>query len=400
MGRVDSNYIYLDWAATTPLSVEVWEAMEPFLNPSSEKYAHQGNANSLHSVGREAFFALEKARADIARSLGAKRPDEIIFTSGATEADNAAVLGIVEALWAKKRQQGRRDFVPHLIVSAIEHDAILAPARYLESKGVSVTYLRPDAGGFISEEALKEALTPETVLVSIMAANNEVGSIQPIAKLSRIAHTAGALFHSDMVQLLGKEHISLTDLGVDAASFSAHKVQGPKGVGVLYLSSKTPFAPQLMGGGQEMGRRSGTQQVHAAVGCAKALVEAQDHAEELAGRLRSLRDGAYAQLLNHPKISSPVSIEPGSRSYLPTHIPLLVEGFESETLVLQLDQQGIAVSGASACASHSLDPSHVLSAMGVPRKRALGSLRISLGAETTQEDVDTCVQALLDIVSA
>ena len=390
--------IYLDWAATTPLSSEVLESMSNYLKPGKEGILFEGNANSLHSVGRKAFFALEEARRTIARSFGLRRSDEIIFTSGATESDNAAIIGIVEAVWKNRLQQGKKDFVPHVIVSAIEHDAILNACKKLESRGVKVSYALPNRAGFIEPQMLEGLFTPETVLVSIMAANNEMGSIQPIKELAEITHKHKAFFHTDMVQLLGKRNINLEELKVDAASFSAHKICGPKGVGALYLKARTPFDAYIVGGGQENGLRSGTQNVCGAVGFACALDNAQKNATCEASRLAEMRDNLYKRLLSLPLVESPVDVLAQPDKYLPSHVSILVNSYESETLVLRLDQLGICISGASACASHSLEPSHVLSALGVSRDKALGSLRISMGCYTTQEDLDIFFDAFKKII--
>ncbi|MEG2863834.1 MAG: cysteine desulfurase family protein [Eggerthellaceae bacterium] len=381
-------YTYLDWAATTPLGEAAARAMEPYLVPGRDNIVFGGNANSLHSSGRAAFKALEEARALIARSLGARRPDEVVFTSGATEADNATLFGVVSALARQAKQQGRRDFVPHVITTAFEHDAILAPSKVLQSRGVEVTLLTPTRQGFIDPASLRAAMRDNTVLVSIMAANNEIGTIQPLEELVSIAHAGGALFHSDMVQALGKCAINLEALGVDAASFSAHKICGPKGVGVLYLRANTPFDPFLLGGGQEAGRRSGTQNVCGAVGFAAACEAACADVEAEAARLRNLRDYLYASLIALPGVRSSVEVAAGSCDHLPTIVNVLVEGFESETLILRLDFSGYCVSGGSACSSHSLAPSHVLNAIGITHDEALGSLRISMGRFTTREDID------------
>ena len=233
-----SSYAYLDYAATAPLCEEAAAALAPYQVPGLANLPLGANANSLHGPGRAAFAALEEARKALAGALGARRPSEVILTAGATEADNAALLGMALAARELYRRAGKGDVTPHVIVSAIEHDAVLAPAKRLEALGFSVTRLRPDAAGFIEVRALEQALTPHTVLVSVQAANSEVGSIQPIRQLAACAHEAGALFHTDAVQALGKMPLDLAELDVDAASFSAHKIGGPKGVGALYLRAR------------------------------------------------------------------------------------------------------------------------------------------------------------------
>lgn len=384
--------VYLDWAATTPLGQEACEAMAPYLEPGMANLPSGGNANSLHSVGRSAFAALEDARVRMARALGARRPDEIVFTSGATEADDSAIFGIVSACRRIMRQRGEKDFVPHVVTTAFEHDAVLAPVARLESWGVEVTRLAPGRDGFVTADALQEAMRENTVLVSIMAANNEIGTIMPIAELAKVAHEGGALFHSDMVQLLGKAPIDLRALDVDAASFSAHKICGPKGVGALYLRAGTPFDAYLMGGGQEGGRRSGTQNVCGAVGFAAACEWACAHAEEETERLSRLRDRLCAELSGRKGVELTVPVADDGR-HLPNIANVLVDGLESETLILRLDMDGVCVSGGSACSSHSLEPSHVLRAIGVDRDKALCSLRISMGRYTSEEDVDAFLAA-------
>ena len=289
-----AGFIYLDYAATAPLCAEAAGAMAPFQVPGPANLAVNANANALYGVGRAAFDLLESARRRAAQALGARRPDEIVFTSGATEADDAAVLGLVQAAAEQRRLAGQKDRPLHVITSAIEHDAVLAPCRRLEGEGVLVTYLRPNRQGFIEASSLAEALTDDTVLVSVQAANSEVGAIQPIRELAALAHERGALFHTDAVQALGKMPLDVQKLGVDAASFSAHKIGGPKGVGALYLKARTPFAPYLLGGGQESGRRSGTQNVAGVTGFVAALEAAQEAEPEESARLRALRDRLYA----------------------------------------------------------------------------------------------------------
>ena len=393
---VPSGYTYLDYAATAPLIPEAAEAMEPYFRTGADNLPLNMNANSLHAPGRAAFAALEDARRSLARDLGASRPDELILTCGATEADNAAVLGIAHAAAAQRRGRGRGDFTPQVITTAIEHEAVLQPARRLEREGFRVTRLSPDHAGFVSLDALADALDEDTVLVSIQAANSEVGSIQPIAAAARLAHEAGALFHTDAVQALGKTPIDLQELGVDAASFSAHKLGGPKGVGALYLKARTPFEAQMLGGGQESDRRSGTQNVAGAVGFAAACHVAVQDQEAESARLRALRDRLYARLADIDGLRPTVPVAPGDGRYLPNIVHVLADGLESETLILRLDARGFGVSGGSACASHSLDPSHVLLAMGVEPDRAQGALRVSMGRYTKEEDVDAFARALAD----
>lgn len=367
--------------------------MEPYTVAGLANFPAGGNANSLHSSGRAAFSALEQARYALMRDLGAKRPDEIVFTSGATEADNAALFGIVSACVEKERLRGSKNFVPHLITSAIEHDAVLAAARVLERTGCEVTVLNPDRQGFVEVRALEAAMRENTVLVSIHMVNNEIGSVQPVKELAAVAHDAGALFHTDAVQALGKVPVDLGSLGVDAASFSAHKIGGPKGSGLLYVRTGTPFDPLIVGGGQESGRRSGTQNVCAAAAFAAACNAACAMQEDEAERLRGMRDYLYERLSSLFCVYPSIEVECGSRDFAPHIVNVCVDGFESETLILRLDMKGFAVSGGSACSSHSLDPSHVLKALGISDDRALGSLRISLGRYTEQTDVESFIEA-------
>ena len=398
MPSFDANdYVYLDWAATAPLCEEAALAMAPYQVPGRANLAVGGNANSLHAPGRAAFAALEDARRSLARDLGASRPDEIVLMSGATEADDAALLGIARAAAAERRRRGG-DFVPHVVTTAVEHDAVLAPARRLEAEGFRVTRLAPNRQGFVEPAALEAVLDEDAVLVSVQAANSEVGSIQPIAALARAAHGVGALFHTDAVQALGKAPVDVGAWGVDAASFSAHKVGGPKGVGALYLRARTPFEPQAIGGGQESGRRSGTQNVAGAAGFAAAVHAACGLQEREAARLGALRDRLYAGLAAHDAVEATVDVAPGSVEFLPNIVHVLVRGLESETLILRFDLRGFGVSGGSACSSHSLAPSHVLHALGIDDDRAHGALRISMGRYTTERDVDAFLGAVAGVL--
>ncbi len=433
-------YTYLDYAATAPLCPEAAEAMAPYLVPGKANLALGGNANSLNSPGRAAFAAMEQARKQLAAAIGAARPQEVVFTSGATEADNAALFGLARAAREKLRLAGKGDVQPRVLVSAIEHDAVLAPARALAAEGFAVEYLPPNRRGFIGVETLQAALGPDVVLVSVQAANSEVGSVMEIAQLAEAAHEAGALFHTDAVtlqaalgpdvvlvsvqaansevgsvmeiaqlaeaaheagalfhtdavQAFGKVAVDVGQMKVDAASFSAHKIGGPKGIGCLYLKARTPFAPFLLGGGQENGLRSSTQNVAAMAGFAAAaqVAQATQVAEEQ--RLRELRDFLYAQMTALQGVRATVEVAPGSGSYLPNIVHLLVGDLESQTMILRFDMLGFGVSGGSACSSQSLEPSHVLRAMGVSADDAQGALRISMGRFTTEEDVRRFAEA-------
>lgn len=396
---MSQNPVYLDWAATAPLCPEAASAMASFLQPGVQGLVAGGaNANSLYEVGRTAFRALEQAREEVARCIGA-RPDELTFTSGATEADNAALFGIVDAAMTRAEQEGDHECVPQVVVSSIEHDAVLKAAETLGHWGAQITYIEPDSTGHITPEALEEALNGRALLVSIMAVNNEVGSSMDIAALAQVVHKAGALFHVDATQAFGKVPVSVKKWGVDALSISSHKIGGPKGMGALYVKARTPFTAQIVGGGQESGRRSGTQNVMGAVGFAAAARAACGNLEASAQRLRGLRDMLYARLTEIPKVKAAVPVEPGSTEFAPHVVNVLVSGMESETLILQLDRRGFCVSGGSACSSHSLDPSHVLRAIGVSRDDALGSLRVSLGSSTTEEEVEAFIEAFNEVVA-
>lgn len=397
--REHERYCYLDHAATSPMLPEVRAAMEPYLQAGPESILSFANPNSLSTPGRNAFKALEEARRSIAKCLGDVRPDEIIFTSGATEADNAALMGMAHAAFKDRERCMSGTFTPHVITTKVEHDAVLHPARRLEAEGFNVTYLAPDRDGFIHVEALEEALADETVLVSIQLANSEIGSIQAIRQLAEAAHAAGALFHTDAVQGLGKVPIDVHELGVDAASFSAHKIGGPFGTGALYLKRRTPFVPFLLGGGQEAGRRSGTQNVGGAVGFAAAIRSVTADVEGEQARMMHLRDMLYERLVDLGRIQAAVECPPESRDFLPNVVCVLMGGVESQTAVLRFDALGFAVSGGSACSSSSLEASHVLTACGISADEAQTEVRISIGPETTLLDVEAflgCVPQVLD----
>lgn len=377
---MDHN-IYLDYAATTPVDERVLDAMMPFF---SERY---GNANSLYALGRDAYKAFENARERVAVSIGAKHPSEVIFTSGGTESDNTALIGLATA-------GGRTD--GHIIVSAFEHHAVLGPARWLGKHGFEITELGPRPDGLIHPEDLQTAMREDTVLVSVMHGNNEIGTIQPIRALADIAHAGGALMHTDAAQTLGKIDFDVDELGIDAASFSSHKIYGPKGFGALYLRKGTRLTPYMMGGGQESKRRSGTQNVVGAVGFATALEIAETERATEAPRLAALRDRVVEGVLGRLELTSLNAAETDTR--LPHIANFIIKGVEGEAMLLHLDAKGIAVSTGSACSSSSLKPSHVLLAIGCPQEFAHGSLRVSLGRYTTGEDVDYFVDELVPIV--
>lgn len=389
---VPERYTYLDWAATAPLREEAALAMQPYLQVGLANLDLGMNANSLHAPGRAAFEAMERARKQVAADLGASRPGEIVFTSGATESDNAALMGIARAE-AKRRKQRGFGGVPRIVTTRIEHEAVLEPARRLAAEGFEVAYVKSDRQGFVHPEALQEVLDERTVLVSVQMANSEVGSIQPIAQLAQLAHEGGALFHTDATQALAKMRVHVGEMGVDAASFSAHKIGGPKGIGTLYLKARTPFEPLLLGGGQEDGRRSTTQNVCGIAGFAAALHAALQDFEAESSRQRELRDWLYERLGSFARVRATVKVSPESGEFLPNIVHVLVSGYESETLILRLDAKGFGISGGSACASRSLEPSHVLRALGVSADDAFGAMRVSIGCLTTREDVERFARA-------
>ncbi len=372
---------YFDYAATTPVDARVLDAMLPFFN---ERY---GNPNSLYALGRDGYRALEEARERVAAAIGATQPNELLFTGCGTESDNAALKGVMARL--------APDGGAHVVVSSYEHHAVLEPAHWLEKHGHEVTYLAPRPDGHIHAADLEGAMRPNTKLVSVMHANNEIGAVNDIAALSAVAHAGGALMHTDACQSLGKVPFDVGALGVDAASFSGHKIYAAKGVGALYLKRGTPFESQLTGGSQEFKKRSGTQNVPGAVGFATALdIMIADMPDESV-RLAALRDRLIEGITG--ALENTEATAPGGER-LPNIAPLLIKGVEGEAMLLQLDAKGIAVSTGSACSSGSLEPSHVLIACGVPQEIAHGSVRLSLGRFTTEEDVDYFLEVFPPIV--
>lgn len=371
--------IYLDYNATTPLDPRVLDAMLPFLRE------HWGNAASRHAWGRRSAQAVEKAREQVAAALGAD-PREIIFTSGATEANNLAIAGI--ARWPSTRRRGR-----HLITATTEHPAVLDACAALEAEGWTVTRLGVDGDGTLDPRALREALRADTVLVSLMHANNETGVLHPVAELGAICREHGVLFHSDATQSVGREHLDLARLPIDALSLSAHKVYGPKGVGALFLRRRRPrvrCAPLVHGGGQEKGLRSGTLNVPGIVGLGVAAeIAAAERATESA-RLRSLRDALEVRLLAELPGARRVG-HPHQR--LPNTLNLSVPGLPASTLVETLEE--VAISSAAACTTAKLQPSHVLGAMGLTEQELRGSFRISLGRFTTAEEIDGATDSIV-----
>jgi cysteine desulfurase len=372
--------IYLDYAATTPILEEVLQEMLPY------QRQFFGNPSSVYAAGREAKKGLEEARERVAGAIGAL-PSEIIFTSGGTEADNMALKGAAFS----HRSRGN-----HIVTTSIEHHAVLHTAEWLEKQGFRVTFLPVSRDGVVDLDALSASLSSETVLVSVMLANNEVGSIQPLAQVSKIVRErCRAVLHTDAVQGLGKIPIDLGKLGFDMASFAAHKLGGPKGVGALWVRHKTVIEPISHGGGQERGMRSGTPNVAGVVGFGKAAEIAQREVEGETARLGSLRDRLQAAILSS---IAEVEVNAAGAPRLPGTLSMCIKGVEGESLLLMLDSKGVAASSGSACASGSLDPSHVLMAMGIPPEMAHGSLRFSLGRSSAATDVDKAVEVLTQVV--
>ena len=367
--------IYLDHASTTPVRPEVVEAMTPYF---TERF---GNPSSIYPLGQEASDAVAAARENLAGLIGAA-PREIFFTSGGTESDNWAIKGFARANAAKGR---------HIITSAIEHHAVLHTCQALEREGFEVTYLPVDEHGLVSVEDFKAAMRPDTILASIMFANNEIGTIEPVRQLAEAAHEANVVFHTDAVQAFGHEPIDVNELGIDMLSASSHKIYGPKGVGLLYVRRGVKLQNLLDGGQQERGRRGSTENVPGIVGFARAAELAVDELAPEHNRQLALRDHAIRRIL--AEIPS-AKLNGSWESRLANNVNFSFEFIEGEGMLLQLAARGICVSSGSACTSGSLDPSHVLLAIGLPHEIAHGSLRLTLGRDTTLEDVDFAVDSL------
>jgi cysteine desulfurase len=374
------NVIYMDHAATTPVDPEVLAAMEPWF---SEQF---GNPSTLYSLGLVAHSAMEQARSTIAERLGAK-PEEIHFTSGGTESDNWAIKGIADA----QQKKGK-----HLITSTIEHHAVLEPMEFLEKRGWEVTKVAVDSAGLVDPEDIRRAIRPDTVLISIMHANNEVGTIEPIAEIGAIAREAGVAFHTDAVQSVGKIPVDVEALNVDLLALSGHKFYGPKGVGALYIRNRVRATPIMHGGSQERRRRAGTHNVPGIIGMAKALELATDRMPEESVREREMRDRLWVGLQERiPDIA--LNGHPTLR--LDNTLNFRVDGIEGEAMILCLDMNLIGVSSGSACTTGSLEPSHVLLAMGIPAEQAHGSLRLTLGRYNTDREIDYFIDTFPGVVS-
>ena len=371
--------IYLDNSATTPLKKEVLDAMLPYLTE------HYGNPSSIYKIGQESKAAIEKAREQVARALGAK-DREIFFTGCGTEADNWAIKGVALA----KSKLGK-----HIITSKIEHHAVLHTLESLEKQGFEVTYLDVDEYGQISLDELKAAIRPDTILITIMTANNEVGTIEPIAEIGKIAKENGILFHTDAVQAIGSIEIDVNEMNIDLLSLSAHKFGGPKGVGALYARNGVRPEIFMHGGAQERSRRAGTENVASIVGLGEAITLACENIEEKSAKIKKLRDRLMKEI---PEKIPYTKLNGHPTERLPGNVNFSFEFIEGESLLLLLDLNNIAASSGSACTSGSLDPSHVLLAMGLPHEIAHGSLRLSVGEVNTEEDIDKVLEVLPGIV--
>lgn len=374
------NQVYLDYNATTPCDPAVIEAMLPYF------FEGGYNASSIHYFGQQAMEAVAEARRYIATALGSISPGEIIFTGGGSEADNLAIKGVAYSM----RDKGR-----HIITTSVEHPAVIETVEWLGDEGWDITFLPVDGYGMVYPEEIEAAIRPDTVLVSVMHANNEVGTVMPLADIGAVCRDRGVLFHTDAVQSVGKLAVDVNDLNVDMLSMASHKFYGPKGVGALYVRSGIELTPVIHGGHQEGGRRAGTLNQAGIVGIAKALELAlSDRAEEevrLDGLKRKLHDAIITELPDTVIVGHPVDVLPGT-------LNACFPGIDGESVLLGLDMEGFAVSTGSACSSGSTEPSHVHLAMGVPAEVARGSIRFSLGRYTKEEDIDRLIRVLPPIV--
>ena len=387
---MEKRFVYADNAATTPLSEIAFNAMKPWLTE------HYGNPSSLYRMGREAKEAINEARRVVAKCLNVAMPvnerndyapGEILFTGGGSQADNLAIRGFMHGPSAKGRK--------HIITSKIEHHAVLYTCEALEKEGFRVTYLNVDKEGHVDLEQLKRELSEDTALVSIMAANNEIGTIQPLKQISELAHSVGAKFHTDAVQAVGHMHIDVQEMGIDMLSLAGHKFRGPRGTGVLYVKNGIQLEPLVYGGGQERGLVSGTENTAGFIGLAAAMQDACEHLDEKMGYVKKLTDKLVKGIMENIPYShytgDPVNRLPGTASFV-------FEAIEGEGLILRLDNAGVCGSTGSACSTGSLDPSHVLMAIGLPHEIAHGSLRLTLGEQNTEEDVDYVIETVTDVV--
>lgn len=367
--------VYLDNAATTALSPRVLEAMLPYFTQ------YYGNPSSVHAFGREAKQGLDKARDQVAKALHCE-PSEVIFTGCGTESDNTVLLGVAQRYGDKGK---------HIITTNVEHHAILHTCEYLEKQGYSVTYLPVDQDGLVTAEQVAAAIRPDTILVSIMFANNEVGTIMPIQEIGAVCKEKGVLFHTDAVQAVGHIPVDVQAMHIDMLSLSAHKFHGPKGVGALYCRKGIRLPSYIMGGAQERGRRAGTENVAGIVGLGAAIQLATEQLEENRAKMTALRDRLMTGI--QARISE-VKLNGHPTNRLSNNVNFSFKYIEGESILLMLDMNGIAASSGSACTSGSLDPSHVLLALGLPHEIAHGSVRLTLGDETTEEDIDYTIDVL------
>ena len=387
---MEKRFVYADNAATTPLSEIAFNAMKPWLTE------HYGNPSSLYRMGREAKEAINEARKVVGKCLNAAMPvnekndyapGEILFTGGGSQADNLAIRGFMHGPSSKGRK--------HIITSKIEHHAVLYTCEALEKEGYRVTYLNVDKEGHVDLEQLKNELSEDTALVSVMAANNEIGNIQPLKQISELAHSVGAKFHTDAVQAVGHMHIDVQEMGIDMLSLAGHKFRGPRGTGVLYVKNGIQLEPLVYGGGQERGLVSGTENTAGFIGLAAAMQDACEHLDEKMGYVKKLTDKLVKGIMENIPYShytgDPVNRLPGTASFV-------FEAIEGEGLILRLDNAGVCGSTGSACSTGSLDPSHVLMAIGLPHEIAHGSLRLTLGEQNTEEDVDYVIETVTDVV--
>jgi len=372
--------VYMDNNATTSAREEVVEAMLPYF---SQIY---GNASSIHQFGRSARTAVDSARQKVAALLGASSPEEIIFTAGGTESDNFAIKGVAAAL----RSKGN-----HIITSTIEHHAVLNTCKYLAKEGYDITFVGVDEYGVVKLDELRKAITDKTILITVMYANNEVGTVQPIEEIGKIAKEKGICFHTDAVQAVGKLPIDLKNADIDLLSMSGHKLYGPKGIGALYIKKGTKITPQMLGGHHEMGKRAGTENVSGMVGFGKACELAQKEMAIENKKLSDLRDYFYKGIIS--KIEE-VRLNGHPEKRLPNTLNVGFRYLEGESIILNLDMEGVGVSTGSACTSGSLEPSHVLTAMGVDPADTQGSVRFSLGRDNNKEDVDYVLEILPPII--
>ncbi len=376
---IERKRIYLDNAATTPVAQEVVRVMLPYF---SENF---GNASSIHKEGQDARRAIEDSRRSISGLINT-RADEIIFTGSGTESNNTVIKGLAFSELGKEKN--------HIITSKIEHHAILEPCEFLEKRGFKVTYIPVDNEGLVNVKDIEKAITPRTLLVSIMHANNEIGTIQPIEEIGKICKRKNVLFHTDAVQSFGKLPIDVKRMNIDFLSASAHKIYGPKGVGLLYIRKGIQIEPLLHGGGHEFGLRSSTENTAGIVGFAKAVEICQREMKSEAKRLTELRDYLVKEMLKIPN----AKLNGHSTRRLYNNANFSFFGIEGESLIMHLDMQGIAGSTGSACSTKSLKPSHVLTSIGLPHIQAHGSLRLTLGRSTTQQDIDYAVKTVKEIV--